>query len=169
MSCHSTRKAWRPGVVLVSGCSDSGKTTLIERLIPRLRARGLRVGTIKHAHHGFDMDHPGKDSWRHARAGAVAVAVIAPTRTAWLVETPEELSCVQAVKQMSGDVDLVLVEGFKRAAGPKMLLEPGGDARLTVGASRCRIGVRPDALTPTEWGQVVQFCARQARRSQVTR
>ena len=169
MSCPSMADRRRPGVVLVSGYANSGKTTLIERLIPRLRARGLRVGTIKHAHHGFDMDHPGKDSWRHARAGAAAVAVIAPTRAAWLVKTPEELSCAQAVKRMSGDVDVVLVEGFKHAAGPKILLAPGGGARLTVGTSRCRIGALPDALTPTEVGQVAQFCARQVRHSKATR
>ena len=159
----------RHGAVLVSGYSNSGKTTLMERLIPRLRARGLRVGTIKHAHDGFAMDHPGTDSWRHARAGAAAVAVIAPTRAAWLVKTPEELSCTQAIKRMTDDVDVVLVEGFKRAAGPKILLEPGMGARLTVGMSRCRIGVRPDALTPTEWRQIAQFCARHARRSRATR
>lgn len=163
MCCPAAASRRRPGAVLVSGYSNSGKTTLMERLIPRLRARGLRVGTIKHAHDGFQMDHPGKDSWRHARAGAAAVAVIAPTRAAWVMQTPEALSCDVAVRQMGGAVDVVLVEGFTDAAGPRILLEPGSGARVAVAASRCRIGVRPKQLTPAELQQVVRFCEQQVR------
>ena len=76
-----------PKKVFVSGPSNSGKTTLIERLIPKLREAGIRVGTVKHAHEGSDIDHPGKDSWRHAQAGAHAVTVIAPTQTVLIIQT----------------------------------------------------------------------------------
>ena len=162
MCCHSRDSTRHPACVLIFGRSNSGKTTLIERLIPRLRSRGLRVGTIKHAHHGFEMDRPGKDSWRHARAGAEAVAIISPTRTAWVIRTPEALSYPTAVRQMDDGLDLILVEGFKRASGPKIVLAPGGGLRLDVNTARCRVGVWPDALRPGEWHQLVAFCARWA-------
>ena len=151
-----------PQVILVSGESNVGKTTLIERLIPRLRKRGLRVGTVKHAHHGFELDRPGKDSWRHQQAGAAAVALIGPTQAAWLVATPEELSCRAAVERMRDQVDLVLVEGFKQAGGRQVWLAPSPSTRLHADHERCRIGVRPDELSPQEWEILVDFCA-QAR------
>jgi molybdopterin-guanine dinucleotide biosynthesis protein MobB len=149
----------------VCGSSNSGKTTLIEALIPRLRASGLRIATIKHAHHGFELDHPGKDSWRHAKAGASAVALVAPTRAAWIIETPEELSCDEVVGQIGRTVDLVLIEGFKRTAGPKIVLAQNGGARLTVDDQDCRIGVTPDTLTTSEWSQLIEFCWRRASHS----
>ena len=159
MSFTSATNSRDPGLVWVVGMSNSGKTTLIERLIPRLRARGLRVGTVKHAHHGFEMDVPGKDSWRHAQAGAEAVAVISPTRTAWLVHAPEELSCAQAVERIRDRVDLVLVVGFKQLSGPRLLLEPAADSRLTVEEAHCRIGVPVPDLTTDELERIAQFCA----------
>ena len=151
-----------PHVVLLSGESNVGKTTLIERLIPRLRKRGLRVGTVKHAHHGFEMDRPGKDSWRHQQAGAAAVALIGPSQATWLMATPKELSCGEAVTRMRDQVDLVLVEGFKKAGGRQVLLELSPSARIRVDHDRCRIGARPDELLPQEWEALVEFCV-QAR------
>ena len=149
-----------PGVVHLIGASDSGKTTLIERLIPRLRAKGIRVGTVKHAHHGFETDQPGKDSWRHAQAGSEAVAVISPERAAWVIRTPEELSVDLALEPMAGRVDLVLVEGFKGdGVHPAIRLEPSPRERLEIGTGGvCRVGVHPGTLLPDELEQITTFC-----------
>src|SRR5262249_11257426 len=98
-----------------AGWSGSGKTTLIEKLIPALVARGLRVSLIKHAHHAFDVDQPGKDSYRHRKAGCAEVLVSSANRWALMHELrgdPEpDLNAL--VKHLS-PCDLVLVEGFKR-------------------------------------------------------
>jgi molybdopterin-guanine dinucleotide biosynthesis protein MobB len=152
--------------VYVIGASDSGKTTLIERLIPTLRARGVRVGTVKHAHHGFALDVPGKDSWRHAQAGAAAVALISPGRAAWYVDVASEWSALDAARRLSGCVDLVLVEGFKELEGPKIVLEPGVSWRLSVEDGRCRLGVRPSELSTQELEAIADFCLQAGARAQ---
>ena len=104
-----------------AGWSGSGKTTLIEQLIPRLCARGLRVSLIKHAHHRFDIDQPGKDSWRHRAAGCAEVLVTSDVRWALLHELrgARELTLAQALRRLS-PCDLALVEGYKAAAVPKL-------------------------------------------------
>ncbi len=105
----------------ITGTSGSGKTTLITLLLPVLREKGLRVSTIKHAHHGFDMDRPGKDSWQHRQAGAEEVMVISQGRWALLHEAPagDSLELESLVTRMRA-VDLVLVEGFRQNALPKL-------------------------------------------------
>ena len=104
-----------------AGWSGSGKTTLIEALIPRLTGRGLRVSLVKHAHHDFDIDLPGKDSYRHRRAGCREVLVSSDQR--WVVmhelRGAEELTLDQLLRRLS-PCDLVLVEGYKRAPIPKL-------------------------------------------------
>lgn len=105
-----------------AGYSGSGKTTLIERLIPLLRARGQRVSVVKHAHHRFDIDHAGKDSWRHREAGAFEV-VVASDRRLGLVreyEQPREPTVHDLVAELDPSVDWVLVEGLKEADVPKV-------------------------------------------------
>ena len=104
-----------------AGWSGSGKTTLIEALVPRLRARGLRVSLVKHAHHDFDVDQPGKDSHRHRMAGCSEVLVTSSVRWALMHELrgEPELALGGAIARLS-PCDLVLVEGFKRAAIPKL-------------------------------------------------
>ncbi len=100
-----------PAVISIVGKSNSGKTTLIEKLIPCLKKRGLRVGTVKHhAHPGLEFDKPGKDTWRHAQAGADAVALISPGKM-FLVRRTEGEQPLQAVTVVLGDLDLVLTEG----------------------------------------------------------
>jgi molybdopterin-guanine dinucleotide biosynthesis adapter protein len=105
----------------LAGWSGSGKTTLLVGLIPELVARGLSVSTIKHAHHEFDIDRPGKDSWRHRQAGATEVMVASSRRWALMHELRgfPEPSLDELVARMS-PVDLLLVEGFKRQPHPKL-------------------------------------------------
>jgi molybdopterin-guanine dinucleotide biosynthesis protein B len=109
-------------VVGFCGYSGAGKTTLIERLIPRFKAAGQRVSVIKHAHHGFDIDRPGKDSWRHREAGAFEVLVASDRRLALLREfeqQPSETDLASLIGELS-DCDWVFVEGFRHAAIPKL-------------------------------------------------
>ncbi|MSO67586.1 MAG: molybdopterin-guanine dinucleotide biosynthesis protein B [Pseudolabrys sp.] len=108
-------------IIGLAGWSGSGKTTLITKLVPCLIARSLRVSTLKHAHHGFDLDRPGKDSFVHRAAGATEVIISSAKRWAILHELREEpeWDLADLVAKMS-PVDLVLVEGFKRDAFPKL-------------------------------------------------
>jgi molybdopterin-guanine dinucleotide biosynthesis adapter protein len=104
-----------------AGWSGAGKTTLIGRLIPELNRRGLSVSTIKHAHHGFDLDQPGKDSYEHRAAGAHEVLVASANRLALMRElrgAPEPP--LADLLRLLAPVDLVLVEGFKRDPLPKI-------------------------------------------------
>jgi molybdopterin-guanine dinucleotide biosynthesis adapter protein len=105
----------------LAGWSGSGKTTLLTALIPELIARGLSVSTIKHAHHEFDIDQPGKDSWRHRQVGAREVMVASARRWALMHELrgDAEPSLDQLVTRL-GPVDVVIVEGFKRHPHPKL-------------------------------------------------
>jgi len=102
-------------VAFVAASSNSGKTTLIEQVVRILKARGLRVAVVKHASAGFDLDKPGKDSWRFQQAGADTVVLVGPDTMAFMKKiirepTPEELV------QIAGDVDIVIHEGFKLSA-----------------------------------------------------
>lgn len=105
----------------LGGWSGAGKTTLLSRLIPDLIRRGVTVSTMKHAHHGFDVDQPGKDSYVHRQAGATEVLVASERRWALMHETRRtgEPSATELAKHMT-PVDLLLVEGFKREAHDKL-------------------------------------------------
>jgi molybdopterin-guanine dinucleotide biosynthesis adapter protein len=108
-------------VMGLAGWSGAGKTTLLTRVIPLLVARGLRVSTVKHAHHGFDIDKPGKDSWMHRQAGATEVLVASGRRWALMHELQDEAEpLLPDMLARLTDVDLVLVEGFKRDLHPKI-------------------------------------------------
>jgi molybdopterin-guanine dinucleotide biosynthesis protein B len=102
-------------VVGFAGYSGSGKTTLVEQLIPALRLRGLRVSVVKHAHHSFDIDHPGKDSYRHREAGAFEVVVASAKRLVLVREFERDtgLGVHHLLAELYAGVDWVLVEGFK--------------------------------------------------------
>ena len=108
-------------VLGIAGWSGSGKTTLITKLIPLLASRGVRVATLKHAHHAFDVDQPGKDSYEHRKAGACEVIVSSARRWVQMHEVGDgpEATLAQLLARLS-PCDLVLVEGFKTAQHPKM-------------------------------------------------
>lgn len=106
--------------------SGTGKTTLLSHLIPLLKAKGLRIGLVKHAHHRFDIDYPGKDSYELRKAGATEIIIASRERIASVLETPvkqEEPSLRDALSMIHTEqLDLVLVEGFKMEAIPKIEL-----------------------------------------------
>ena len=110
-----------PPVISVVGKSGSGKTVFLEKLIAVLKSRGIRVGIIKHHPHGFEIDHPGKDSWRHAKAGSDTVVLSSPGRVAVVKNLDEEMSIDDIVSAYLRDVDLAITEGYKR--GPKRKIE----------------------------------------------
>lgn len=110
----------------VVGWKNSGKTTLVERLVAEIAGRGVSVSTLKHAHHAFDIDHPGKDSWRHRQAGAREVLISSGQRWALMHElagAPREREPeppLETLLAKLAPVDLVLVEGYKRDGHPKL-------------------------------------------------
>jgi molybdopterin-guanine dinucleotide biosynthesis adapter protein len=108
-------------IIGLAGWSGSGKTTLVTKVIPVLVGRGLKVATVKHAHHEFDTDLPGKDSWMHRQAGASEVAIVSSRRWAIVHELRDEPEppLAEILDKLSA-VDLVIIEGFKRHAHPKL-------------------------------------------------
>lgn len=108
-----------PPVLCIVGFSGSGKTTVSVGLIETLKKRGLRVGTIKHDVHGFEMDRPGKDSWRHKQAGSATTIVTSPKQIGVVMDVDHDHHPLELLPFLSG-MDIVLVEGFKRAPLPKI-------------------------------------------------
>jgi molybdopterin-guanine dinucleotide biosynthesis protein B len=106
-------------VISVVGKSGVGKTTALELVIREIKRRGYKVGTIKHDTHGFEVDRPGKDSWRHAQAGSDAVVISGPRKMA-LIRTLDEEMSLERIVELMGDVDLVVTEGYKRGNRPKI-------------------------------------------------
>jgi molybdopterin-guanine dinucleotide biosynthesis protein B len=117
-------------IIGLAGWSGSGKTTLITKVLPRLIARGQRVSTLKHAHHGFDLDQPGKDSFMHRTAGATEVVISSAKRFAVLHELRDEPEWdLPDLLTKLAPVDLVLVEGFKRDAFPKLEIHRAANSK----------------------------------------
>lgn len=115
----------KPKILGIAAWSGTGKTTLLKQALPLLRARGLRVAVIKHAHHSFDIDKPGKDSYELRKAGAERVLLASKHRRALVTEHVHgrEPALAELLSEVGGgDVDLILVEGFKRAPIPKIEL-----------------------------------------------
>ena len=106
-----TEKTPDPPIVCIVGSSGAGKTTLLEKLIPELTCRGIKVGTVKHDVHGFEIDKPGKDSYRHKQAGAVVTIISSPKRIGMVMDTDHDLDLGELLPFYSG-VDIVLTEGY---------------------------------------------------------
>ncbi len=153
-----------------AGWSGSGKTTLIEKLIPLFVRRGLRVSLIKHAHHTFDVDHPGKDSYRHRQAGASEILVTSSRRWVLMHELrgAHEPAFDEQVKHLS-PCDLLLVEGFKFAPIPKLevwraqtgeaLLHPN-DPHIVAVASDAPVETKLPFLNLNDHGAIEAFIVR---------
>ncbi len=145
----------------IAAWSGTGKTTLLEQLLPRLRERGLRIAVIKHAHHGFDIDQPGKDSYRLREAGAAPMVVASRSRVALMMDTPghDEANLVELIAMVrQQSPDLVLVEGFKAWPLPKLELyraslgkplRAGGDPWIKAVASDQSLTL-PDGVEPLD-------------------
>ncbi len=154
----------------ITGYSGSGKTTLLEKLIPRFVARGLKVSLIKHAHHGFDVDKPGKDSYRHRQAGAREVMLVSDQRWVLMHEMrgAEETTLAAQVALLS-PCDLVLIEGYKssevaklevhRPANGKPLIYPGGSNIVAV-ASDARLELDVPWLDLDDAAAISEFILR---------
>jgi molybdopterin-guanine dinucleotide biosynthesis protein B len=107
-------------IISIVGKSDSGKTTLIEKLVPELTRRGYRVATVKHDMHGFEVDREGKDSWRHKQAGAHTVVISSPQKVALIRDVERDLKLEEIRDKLIQDVDLILTEGYKKDVQPKI-------------------------------------------------
>ena len=137
-------------VIGLAGWSGAGKTTLLRRLIPMLTAQGLQVSTLKHAHHSFDVDQPGKDSWEHRQAGAREVLVASSVRWALMHELRDEAEpSLAALLARMCPVDLVLVEGFKRDRHPKIEVHRAANAKpLLYPGDRSIVAIASDVVPP---------------------
>ena len=137
-------------VITIIGKSRSGKTTLLEKLIPALRQLGYRVGTVKHhSHAGFEIDKPGKDSWRHAQAGSQHVVIAAPDKIASYRFTDTALTLDEVLAEFR-DVDIILVEGYKRAGKPSIEVVRSARGLDLIGSTEQRIAVAADTPLNTE-------------------
>jgi len=107
-------------ILSLVGYSNSGKTTLMEKLVSGFVAKGLRIATIKHSHHQPEMDTPGKDSWRHKQAGASTSLLVGPEKMLMVSDVDETLNPELLTARLFSDYDLVLVEGYASVVGPKI-------------------------------------------------
>lgn len=123
-------------IVSIVGVKNCGKTTLIEKLVPEFVSRGYKVGTIKHDVHDFDMDHPGKDSWRHTQSGTTITAISSPKKVAVIEKVEKELRLEDIVSRFFKGIDIILTEGYKRESKTKIEI--------------VRDGVSKELLSPTD-------------------
>jgi molybdopterin-guanine dinucleotide biosynthesis protein B len=162
-------------VIGLAGWSGAGKTTLVAKLLPALIAKGLRVSTIKHAHHAFDLDTPGKDSWVHRQSGATEVLVSSGRRWALMHELRgEQEPGLPDLLAKLADVDLVIVEGFKSEAYPKIEIHRQANGKPTLFQDDPTIiGIATDAVVssklPIAGLDDVEVIAAMALRSAVAR
>ncbi|MDR0267583.1 molybdopterin-guanine dinucleotide biosynthesis protein B [Paenibacillus sp.] len=138
MNLNDSKRTDNPFVCQIVGYKNSGKTALVCSLVERLTALGYKVAVIKHDAHDFEMDHPGTDSYRHRAAGAAAIALVSPRKTA--VIRDEETSLNQLIGGFSA-YDIILVEGFKREGYPKLVMVRRPKDRELIGSLEAVAGV----------------------------
>jgi molybdopterin-guanine dinucleotide biosynthesis adapter protein len=132
-------------ILSIVGTSDSGKTTLIEKLVPELSRRGWRVATVKHDVHAFEMDREGKDSFRHKAAGAVAVIVSSPSRIGLIEDVDHDHSLRELAERFHLDADLLVSEGYKRESNSKIeVFRMGHRPDLLCGPNDGLVGIASD-------------------------
>lgn len=107
-------------IVSIVGKSDSGKTTLLEKVVRELTSRGYRIATVKHDAHSFEIDHEGKDSWRHKQAGAVTTVISSPEKIALVIDSDHDHTLNEIRDRFMRDADLIVSEGYKREIHPKI-------------------------------------------------
>ncbi len=164
-------------IIGLAGWSGSGKTTLVTKVIPALVRRGLKVATVKHAHHDFDTDQPGKDSWLHRQAGASEVAIVSSRRWAIVHElgdAPEP--ALEDILAKLSPVDLVIVEGFKRHPHPKLevyraavgkpLLHPDDDCIVAIATDAPLAGASVPVLMLDDIEAIADAMAAEAQTSE---
>ena len=143
--------------ICVSGKKGSGKTTVLEKLLAELTRRGYRVGTMKNDHHGFEMDTPGKDTWRHKRAGAAGTLICGPGRIGLVLdvpEGPERPGLAELAGRYFQDMDLVLAEGFSGADAPKIeVFRPEAHATPLLSPERGLAALVTDARLAGAWAE----------------
>ena len=131
-------------VLTIIGKSGSGKTSLLEKIIPRLKQHGYRIAAIKHhSHRGFEIDQPGKDSWRFAQAGSDQVIIAAPDKIAFYRRLEQEASLEEIIAHVTG-VDLILVEGYKDANLPTLVVARAANSPELVGNPACWAAIVSD-------------------------
>jgi molybdopterin-guanine dinucleotide biosynthesis protein B len=153
----------------IVGWKNAGKTSLMERLVAEFTARGLRVSTIKHVHHDVDLDHPGKDSYRHRAAGAVEVILAGAHRFALMSEHRAGEPPLAAILARLAPVDLVLIEGYKRDLHPKIevwrseagheLIQTGDSTIRAVATDSALQGLQVRVLDLNDTGAIADFIA----------
>jgi molybdopterin-guanine dinucleotide biosynthesis protein MobB len=140
-------------VITIIAKSGSGKTTFMEKLIRELKGRGYRVGTVKHhSHRGFDIDHPGKDSWRHAQAGSEYVVIASPDKIASYRQLERELTLDEVLASMQG-IDIILVEGYRQAGKPTLEVVREQIGLELISSPEQRLAVISDAPLDVEGDQ----------------
>ena len=134
----------------VVGYSDSGKTTYLEKLIPALKKRGVRLCVVKHDTHSFDIDVPGKDSWRLRQAGADVTMIVSPAKLAMIENWQNEESLEQISRRMEGKVDLILTEGFMRGNAAKIEIRCSAIEHEPMCAPEVLLAVASDYAPPAD-------------------
>ena len=157
-------------IVCIVGRSNSGKTTLLENLVGELKQRGYSLATIKHAIPDFDLDRPGKDSWRLAQAGSDTVVLSSPQRVALIRRTDHEASLDELLCLLSGELDFVLAEGFKNSSLPKIEVHRkdvgdlmSSEEELLAVVSDEPLDVAVPQFSPDDVGPLVDLLERRSR------
>lgn len=148
-----------PPIVSVIGRSRSGKTTLIEGLVAELKSRHYRVATIKHAAQDINLDEPGKDSWRHLRAGSQATALVSKDKVRLIKSVTPDGTLDEVARLLGDDYDIILTEGFKQANAPKILVN-GGEPGLPLTGIKKLIAIVSDGAVKSK---VRQFSHRDVK------